>query len=142
MRRILAARLSIFLIVAATLGACSDSTAPTASLAGTYVATTYLSGTSAATAMDVLAAGGADTLVLSSDGRIAESAHIPAEIAGGGDLDITGTAAWSQDGETVTVVDPFADPRYEAATFVARGDSLSAEQVSGGAYVKLVLHRR
>jgi hypothetical protein len=127
----------------ATLVACgSDSTAPTTTVLGTYVATEFTT-TGSSGQTNQLIAGSTLSMILSANGSVAGHLHLAATNGNpASDADMAGT--WTQTGSTVTFSQS-ADTFVRNMTFnvVASGNhwQLVGDQVFSGTEIKITLNQ-
>lgn len=131
------------LVTAVFFAACGDDdgTGPTtASVAGTYVATTFTTTAGGAT-VNQLTGGASLWLMLASDGTVTGRLFIPDADEGGGDLDASMAGTWSlRDG--VMRFSQTADTFVRDTPFQADGSTLRGDATFGGTAVRVVLGRQ
>lgn len=130
------------LVAAGALAACGDSPAESGSIAGAYEATTFRATPSGLPAVDVLAQGGALTVVIEADNRTIGTLRVPASLAGGSDFaaNMGGTAR--RTGNTVRF-EQSADSFVRDLAWTVSGNTLQVtDQAAGAARFTITLTRR
>jgi hypothetical protein len=127
-------------LVACGLAGCSDSTAPSNPLAGTYSATVFRVTPAGESEIDVLAAGGTLTITIAANNSTTGSLDIPASVGGGISASMAGTATLS--GSTVTFQQS-ADTFVRDLSWTRAGSALTVTgQQVGNASFTITLTRQ
>jgi hypothetical protein len=143
MNQFLTKRAPILIGIAALVACGGDSTAPNSTLAGTYVATQFVTtGTGGQT--NQILAGSTVTVNLASNGSVSGHLHVVATNSNPAlDADLAGT--WTQTGNTVTFAQA-ADTFINNMTFdvVANGNlwQLVGDQVFSGTRIQITLSQQ
>jgi hypothetical protein len=128
------------LLLAAAISACGDSNDPSASLAGSYTATTLRITPTGGPPADVLAGGGSLTLTIDAQNQVTGNLSVPPSIDGGIEASMAGTAIVT--GSTVRF-DQTADTFVRDLTFAIAGSQLGADQtLSTGTRYEVILARQ
>jgi hypothetical protein len=121
------------------MAACSDTLSPEATLAGTYVATTFtLSGDITG---DVLAAGGGLTITLDADGTTDGTLFVPASLNDGEDFNANMAGTFTVVNGTVTFTQD-ADTFVRDLTWTVDGSGLGGSGTFSGVTITIVLNRQ
>ncbi len=126
-------RIAAGMLLVLALAACSDSTGPDASPAGTWHATRLIV-TDNGTPTDALAAGATITITLTSGGETTGTLHIPAALGEGGaeeNLSLAGTWTFDTD-RTHVSFDQAADTFVRDVSWSYDGSTMSGSLAGSG----------
>jgi hypothetical protein len=127
-------RIAAGLLVVLALAACSDSTEPADSVAGSYTATRAIV-TDAGTPTDALAVGVTIHITLAENGTTTGTVHIPGILSDSGDPEdqsLTGTWTANEAGTQVTFdFDDVSDFAFEGTPWTVDGNTLNFSSSTG-----------
>ena len=128
--------------IALTIGACGDNgpNVPTQqSVAGTYMATTFLATTGGVTT-NMLTSGASVTLILGADGTTSGRLFVPASVAPQVDASLTGT--WTFFSPTDIDISSTTDTFLRDMLFTVSGNTLVGDQTFNATRIQVVLTKQ
>ena len=128
------------LLSVAVLAAGCDSTSPS-SIAGTYVATSFVVTETGEAPVNVLTEGGGLTITIAEDGSTTGTLTIPGSLVGGSDLTISMAGTALRHGDVVHF-DQAADSFVRDISWAVQGNTLEGTLTSSGVTVDVTLTRQ
>jgi len=127
------------LLAALVLANCGDDPVQPVAARGAYTATTF-TGTSNGATVDVLAAGGSLTIVLTPQGTTTGRLFIPGAVTGEGDFDLDLTGTYTQN-DGIVEFSHTADTFVRDMPFTVRGATLVGDRTFADIRIRVTLTR-
>lgn len=132
-------RLTLSLLTAAAVVACSDAFKPTTeNVLGDYTVQTFQT-TDAAGTIDWVQRGGILTITLGPLGVATEHLFLPGAAEGGGDVDGILIGEWTLSGNTITFGMPAIDTFVRDMPWTVSENKLSGDHTFGDTRIRVVL---